>query len=77
MAGHSERIVSRADWHKEATVIVSSHLVRRADHQKEVLEAAAPWDLVILDEAHHARRRGAGSSSESGPNALLRLMQTL
>jgi ABC-type transport system involved in cytochrome c biogenesis ATPase subunit len=38
---------------------------------------AKPWDLVILDEAHHARRRGAGSASESGPNALLRLMRGL
>ena len=55
-------------------MIVSSHLVRRADRQKELLEAADPWDLVILDEAHHARRRGAGSASEGGPNALLRLM---
>jgi SNF2 family DNA or RNA helicase len=77
MAGRSERLVSREDWHKEPTVIVSSHLVRRADRQNELLEAAAPWDLVLLDEAHHARRRGAGSSSESGPNALLRLMQAL
>ena len=77
MAGHSEREVSREDWHKEAKVIVSSHLVRRTDRQRELLEAAAPWDLIILDEAHHARRRGAGSSSESGPNALLRLMRSL
>ena len=69
--------MSREDWHKEPIVIVSSHLVRRVERQKELLEAAAPWDLVILDEAHHARRRGAGSSSESGPNALLRLMRAL
>ena len=75
--GHHERVVSREDWHKEPIVIASSHLVRRVDRQKELLEAAAPWDLVILDEAHHARRRGAGSSSESGPNALLRLMRAL
>jgi ABC-type transport system involved in cytochrome c biogenesis ATPase subunit len=40
-----------------------------------LLEVAEPWDLVILDEAHHARRRGAGSANESGPNALLRLMR--
>jgi superfamily II DNA or RNA helicase len=77
MAGRSERLVSRQDWHKEPTVIVSSHLVPRADRQSELLGAAAPWDLIILHEAHHARRRGAGSSSESGPNALLRLMQAL
>jgi SNF2 family DNA or RNA helicase len=35
------------------------------------------WDLIILDEAHHARRRGAGSTQEKGPNALLGLMQKL
>lgn len=75
--GQHERMVSREDWHKEPIVIVSSHLMRRAERQRELLEAAAPWDLVILDEAHHARRRGAGSSNESGPNALLRLMRGL
>ena len=58
-------------------VIVSSHLARRADRQKELLEVAEPYDLIILDEAHHARRRGAGSTSESGPNALLKLMRVL
>ncbi len=74
MQGRQERVVSRDLWHREPVVIVSSHLVRRADRQKELLEAADPWDLVILDEAHHARRRGAGSASEGGPNAMLRLM---
>ncbi|MBR0679336.1 DEAD/DEAH box helicase family protein [Roseomonas eburnea] len=77
MAGGHERAVSRADWHKEPFVLVSSHLLRRTERQREVLEAADPWDLVVLDEAHHARRRGAGSAQESGPNALLRLMRGL
>ena len=31
----------------------------------------------MLDEAHHARRRAAGSPQEGGPNALLHLMQGL
>jgi len=75
--GRHERAVSRDQWHHEPAVIVSSHLVRRADRQQELLEAAEPWDLVILDEAHHARRRAAGSASEGGPNALLRLMRAL
>jgi len=77
MTGRSERPVSREVWHREPVVIASSHLVRRADRQRELLEAAEPWDLIILDEAHHARRRGAGSANESGPNALLRLMRSL
>jgi SNF2 family DNA or RNA helicase len=72
-----ERQVSRSDWHREPFVIMSSHLARRHDRQAELLEAAEPWDLVVLDEAHHARRKGAGSVSEEGPNQLLRLMLKL
>ncbi len=77
MAGRTERVVSRDVWHQEPVVIVSSHLVRRADRQRELLEAAEPYDLIILDEAHHARRRGAGTTNDNGPNALLRLMRGL
>lgn len=72
-----ERAVSRDAWHREPFVIMSSHLARRQDRRRELLEAADPWDLVVLDEAHHARRRGAGTAQESGPNALLRLMREL
>lgn len=72
-----ERTVSRANWHKEPVVIASSHLMRRRDREKELCEDAEPWDLIILDEAHHARRKGAGSAAEEGPNALLRLMRRL
>ena len=77
MVGQTERVVGRDRWHQEPAVIVSSHLVRREERQKELLEAAEPYDLVILDEAHHARRRGAGAAKDSGPNALLRLMRAL
>ena len=62
---------------REPAVIASSHLMRRRDRAKGLLEDAAPWDLVILDEAHHARRRAAGAAQEGGPNALLRLMRGL
>ena len=41
------------------------------------MRASEPWDLIVLDEAHHARRKGAGSAAEEGPNALLRLMRRL
>ena len=51
--------------------------MRRRDRAAALLEEADPWDLVVLDEAHHARRRAAGSPQEGGPNALLRLMQGL
>ena len=64
-------------WHKEPAVIASSHLMRRRERAAVLLEEAEPWDLVVLDEAHHARRRAAGAPQEGGPNALLRLMRGL
>jgi SNF2 family DNA or RNA helicase len=72
-----EKIVSREDWHREPFVIMSSHLARRQDRQREILEAAAPYDLVVLDEAHHARTKGAGTPQAKGPNRLLQLMRAL
>ena len=29
------------------------------------------WDLIVLDEAHHARRKSPGTPQEGGPNQLL------
>lgn len=75
--GNTEKPVTRNDWHREAVVLVSSHLLRRQDRAKEVLENADPWDLVILDEAHHARRREPGNLGHFRPNAMLRLMHEL
>ena len=75
--GRNERNAGRDQWHREPVVIASSHLMRRRNRAAALLEQAEPWDLVILDEAHHARRRAAGSPQEGGPNALLQLMQGL
>ena len=77
LRGRHERAVKPDGWHHEPVVIASSHLMRRRDRAAVLLEGAEPWDLVVLDEAHHARRRAAGSAQEGGPNALLRLMQGL
>lgn len=71
-----ERKVEADQWHKEAFVLCSSHLMRRRDRARELLKAE-PWDLIVLDEAHHARRKSAGTPQEGDPNALLRLMQEL
>lgn len=73
----TSRAIGRDTWHQEPVVITSSQLMRRADRARELLEDAAPWDLIVLDEAHHARRKGAGSASDKGPNQLLRLMLRL
>lgn len=72
-----ERQVSRDEWHREPFVIMSSHLARRQDRQREILESADPWDIVVLDEAHHARTKGVGTPQAKGPNRLLQLMRSL
>ena len=77
LRGRHERKIGREEWFREPAVIASSQLMRRTDRATALLETADPWDLLVLDEAHHARRRGAGSQKEGGPNALLRLMQGL
>ena len=75
--GRNERNVDRQTWHGEPAVIASSQMMRRRDRARTLLEEAEPWDLVLLDEAHHARRQAAGSRKQGGPNALLRLMRGL
>ena len=75
--GRASRAVPRTEWYREPAVIASSQLMRRRDRENELLEDAEPWDLIVLDEAHHARRRGAGSGTDEGPNELLRLMRRL
>jgi hypothetical protein len=67
LKGHHEREVSRTEWHREPFVIVSSQLMRRRERQAELLETAEPWDLVILDEAHHARRKSPGPRGKARP----------
>ena len=64
-------------WHEQPALIASSQLMRRSDRARVLLEEAEPWDLVVLDEAHHARRRSAGAKRDDRPNALLRLMRAL
>ncbi|MEG3985318.1 SNF2-related protein, partial [Microcoleus sp. T3B2] len=62
-------------WNSQNLILASSHLVRRSDRTKQLLDAQ-PWDLVILDEAHHARRQSPQNRKET-PNRLLQLMQQL
>ena len=63
-------------WHEQPAVIVSSQLMRRQERAAVLLEEAEPWDVIVLDEAHHARRRSS-ATQEDRPNALLRLMRAL
>ena len=73
------RPVDRSSWTAEPFVLVSSHLMRRRDRHKDLLEAEH-YDLVVLDEAHHARTRRENNSSGGErlrPNTLMQLMQQL
>lgn len=76
MRGHAERSVAPTEWHKEPIVLASSQLMRRKDRAEELL-GAEDWDLIVLDEAHHARRKSPGAAQEHGTNSLLRLMRRL
>jgi hypothetical protein len=71
LEGRAERKVARDAWHREPFVLTSSFLMRRRDRVRELLEDAEPWDLVVVDEAHHARRRAGGTGSDDRPNLML------
>lgn len=78
LRGNELQGTSKAPWHAQDIVIASSHLMRRKERRRELLEDAEPWDLVFLDEAHHARRKNSGKGVDaSTPNQLLRLMRGL
>ncbi|NKI99971.1 helicase-related protein [Novosphingobium sp. SG707] len=66
--------VTRDAWSAEPFVIMSSHLARRSDRRSELLEAE-PYDLVVVDEAHHARQKRTGERVT--PNMLMRLLRDL
>ena len=66
--------VTRDAWSAEPFVIMSSHLARRNDRRPELLEAE-PYDLVVVDEAHHARQKRTGGRVT--PNMLMRLLRDL
>jgi len=59
-------------WDAEDIFIVSSQLAKRRERQPHLL-AARPWDLVIVDEAHHARRKDF-LVPRYRPNRLLELL---
>ncbi len=61
-------------WSAFPIVLASSHLARRRTRRTEILDAG-PWDVVLVDEAHHARRRG--SKAIDTPNSLLALLQEM
>ncbi|MDQ7850758.1 MAG: helicase-related protein [Armatimonadota bacterium] len=66
---------SAQPWDDRDLLLASSHLIRRDDRRDKLL-AARPFDLVVLDEAHHARRSLTQGRSDE-PNKLLQVMHEL
>jgi len=62
-------------WNTVDLILASSHLVRREERMQELLDAE-PWDLVVVDEAHHARRKSPQARKDT-PNRLLQLLHRL
>ncbi len=62
-------------WNQKNLILASSHLVRRKERMQELLNSEA-WDLIVLDEAHHARRKSPQNHKDT-PNRLLELMERL
>jgi SNF2 family DNA or RNA helicase len=46
---------SAPPWHEPGVLVASLHLAKRERHATAV--AGVPWDLVVVDEAHHVKNR--------------------
>ncbi|MFN3336052.1 MAG: SNF2-related protein, partial [Thermomicrobium sp.] len=55
----------------QPVLLLSSHLAKRHKLAERLLQAQ-PWDLVVVDEAHHAR-----CDADGHPNRLLSLLRAL
>ena len=62
-------------WDAWDVLLASSQLAKRGDRRKEIL-AVRPWDLLVVDEAHHARRKDFLQPTYR-PNRLLGLLNDL
>jgi len=73
--GSRKRLGAGANpWRAAPVLLASSHLTRRRDQRARLLDGES-WDLVFVDEAHHARRRGA--NPDNTPNQLLATLLAL
>ncbi|MBI3972513.1 MAG: hypothetical protein HY332_14635 [Chloroflexi bacterium] len=58
-------------------LLLLSRELARTEAMKARLDAAEPWDLVLIDEAHHARRTEKDARAFNQANLLLRLARDL
>jgi superfamily II DNA or RNA helicase len=61
-------------WNAHPIMLASSHLAKRRERQQQLL-SAEDWDLVVVDEAHHARRKDFQNTDQFRPNRLLELLR--
>ena len=61
-------------WDAQPVFLASSHLAKRRERQEQLIESQ-PWHLIVVDEAHHARRKDFLSREQYRPNRLLELLQ--
>ncbi len=71
---HKAAASGESAWRSAPVLLASSHLARRREHRAALTEGAA-WDLVFVDEAHHARRRGTKASDS--PNQMLATLMAM
>ncbi|MCE9554580.1 MAG: DEAD/DEAH box helicase family protein [Planctomycetes bacterium] len=60
-------------WDAHPLLLASSHLAKRRERQEQLAEATG-WDLLVVDEAHHARRKDFLNREQYRPNRLLELL---
>jgi hypothetical protein len=51
--------------------------MRRRERIPELAEQAEPWDIIVIDEAYHARRKSPGLAGERRFNRLLELLHRI
>lgn len=74
--GREQRVEGLAEALRHDALLMSRETARLPEH-RQVLLAAEPWDLVLLDEAHAARRREQDEGEFNVGNLLLTLLREL
>jgi superfamily II DNA or RNA helicase len=74
--GRSQRVADLAQALQQDLLILSRETAKRENH-RAVLLAARPWDLVLLDEAHAARRAKQEEGEFNSATLLLELLRQL
>jgi hypothetical protein len=74
--GRTQNVSGLPEALEQETMLLSRELARNEQHFPELM-AARPWDLVILDEAHAARRREQREGEFNRGTLLLDLLRQL